>query len=194
MNIILYNIAEYSHFILIIISLFLLWNNNTLLYYYIIGVSLNELINILLKILIKQDRPNTKKNNNTNEKDNENDNNKSDITDIANNDKNKLLSSNVQMYGMPSGHAQSVSFSTMFIYLSLHNIYLTSFFIIISSISIFQRVYLKFHTIEQVIVGVLVGSFLSYLFYKLALKNYFPIIFKYKFLLLLFPISFIHVF
>ena len=95
---------------------------------------------------------------------------------------------------MPSGHAQSVSFSTIFIYLSLHNIYLTSIFIIISFIAIFQRVYLNFHTLEQVIVGILVGSFLSYLFYKLALKNYFPIIHKYKFLLLLFPISFIHVF
>ena len=178
MNIVLYNIAEYSHFILIVISLFLLWNNKTLFYYYIIGVSLNEIINMLLKFLIKQDRPNNDKAND----------------DKANDDKNKLLSSNVQKYGMPSGHAQSVSFSTMFIYLSLHNIYLTSIFIIISFIAIFQRVYLNFHTLEQVIVGILVGSFLAYLFYKLALKNYFPIIFKYKFLLLLFPISFVHVF
>lgn len=178
MNIVLYNIAEYSHFILIVISLFLLWNNNSLLYYYVIGVSLNELINILLKIVIKQDRPKNDKSNDDKFKD----------------DKNKLLSSNIQRYGMPSGHAQSVSFSTMFIYLSLHNIYLTSIFIIISFIAIFQRVYLNFHTLKQVIVGMLVGSFLSYLFYKLALKNYFPIIYKYKFLLLLFPISFIHVF
>jgi len=177
MNILLYNIAEYSHFILIFISLFLLWNDTTLLYYYIIGVSLNELINILLKIVIKQDRPINKNND-----------------DKSNDDKDKLLSSNVQRYGMPSGHAQSVSFSTMFIYLSLHNIYLTSVFIIISFIAIFQRVYLNFHTLEQVILGMLVGSCLSYLFYKLALKNYFPIIFKYKLLLLLFPISFIHVF
>ncbi len=184
MNIVLYNIAEYSHFILIVISLFLLWNNNnTLLYYYIIGVSLNELTNILLKILIKQDRPKNDKANDYKAND-----------DKANDDKDKLLSSNIQRYGMPSGHAQSVSFSTMFIYLSLHNIYLTSIFIIISFIAIFQRVYLNFHTLKQVIVGMLVGSFLSYLFYKLALKNYFPIIHKYKFLLLLFPISFIHVF
>ena len=178
MNIILYNIAKYSHYILIVISLFLLRNNNTLLYYYIIGVSLSELINMLLKILIKEDRPKNDKSND----------------DKSNDDKSNELSSNIQKYGMPSGHAQSVSFSTMFIYLSLHNIYLTSIFIIISFIAVFQRVYLKFHTLKQVIVGILVGSFLSYLFYKLAVKNYFPIIYKYKFLLLLFPFSFIHVF
>lgn len=184
MNIVIYNIAKYSHFILIFISFFLLWNNNTLFYYYVIGVSLSELINILLKILIKQDRP---KNDTSNDDDTSNNDNDKD--------KDKLLNSSIQRYGMPSGHAQSVSFSTMFIYLSLKNIYFTSIFIIISVIAIFQRVYLKFHTLEQVIVGMLVGSFLSYLFYKLALKDYFPKIYKYKFLLLLlFTISFTHVF
>ena len=193
MNIILYNIAKYSHYILIVISLFLLRNNNTLLYYYIIGVSLSELINMLLKILIKEDRPKNDKSNDDKSNDDKSNDEKS-IDGKSNDDKDELLSSNIQKYGMPSGHAQSVSFSTMFIYLSLHNIYLTSIFIIISFIAVFQRVYLKFHTLKQVIVGILVGSFLSYLFYKLAVKNYFPIIYKYKFLLLLFPFSFIHVF
>ena len=188
MNIILYNIAKYSHYILIVISLFLLRNNNTLLYYYIIGVSLSELINMLLKILIKEDRPKNDKSNDDKSNDDKSNDEKS-IDGKSNDDKDELLSSNIQKYGMPS-----VSFSTMFIYLSLHNIYLTSIFIIISFIAVFQRVYLKFHTLKQVIVGILVGSFLSYLFYKLAVKNYFPIIYKYKFLLLLFPFSFIHVF
>jgi len=187
MNVILYNIAEKSHFILIFILVFLLRNKNNLLYYYIIGVSLSELTNMLLKILIKQDRPNNDNNTDKSKNDTDNDTDNDNDTDKAKKDKNKLLSSNIQRYGMPSGHAQSVSFSTMFAYLSLHNIYLTSIFIIISSIAIFQRVYLNFHTTEQVIVGILVGSSLSYLFYKLALKNYFPIINKYKFLVLLFP-------
>ena len=198
MNTIIYNLAEYSHFILIFISLFLLWNKQNLFYYYIIGVSINELINMFLKILTKQDRPNSNKIDDTvdnnivnNDKNSIVNNDKNSI----NNDKNVLLSSNIQKYGMPSGHAQSTAFSAMFIYLSLHNIYLTTIFVIISFIASFQRVYLHFHTFEQVIVGILVGSFLSCLFYKLALKNYFPIIYKYTFLvLLLSTISFIHIF
>jgi membrane-associated phospholipid phosphatase len=191
MNTIIYYLAEYSIIILILISLLLLWNNQNLFCYYVIGISVNEIVNFLLKILIKQDRPNNDKVNKNIVNDdpdkqmvNDNDNDVIDKETVIY-DKNKLLSDNIQKYGMPSGHAQSSAFSTMFIYLSLHNIYLTSIFVIITLIASFQRINLYFHTVEQVIVGILVGSFVSYFFYKLALKNYFPTIYRYKFLFLL---------
>jgi|688.fasta_scaffold59530_5 membrane-associated phospholipid phosphatase len=207
MNTIIYYLAEYSIIILILISLLLLWNNQNLFCYYVIGISVNEIVNFLLKNLIKQDRPNNDKVNKNIVNDDPdkqmvnddpdkqmvNDDpdkqmvNNNDVIDkeIVIYDKNKLLSDNIQKYGMPSGHAQSSAFSTMFIYLSLHNIYLTSIFVIITLIASFQRINLYFHTVEQVIVGILVGSFVSYFFYKLALKNYFPTIYRYKFLFLL---------
>jgi len=194
MNTIIYYLAEYSIIILLMLSLLLLWNDQNLFCYYVIGVSINEIINYLLKILIKQDRPNNDKVND-NDTDNNNDNNNDNDKQLVNDnnidkeiliyDKNKLLSNNIQKYGMPSGHAQSTAFSTMFIYLSLHNIYLTIIFAIITLIASFQRINLYFHTIEQVIVGILVGSFVAYFFYKLALKNYFPTIYRYKLLFLL---------
>lgn len=197
MNTITYYLAEYSIIILIFISLLLLWNNQNLFCYYVIGISVNEIVNYLLKILIKQDRPNNdmvNKNivNDDPDKQMVNDTDKQIVNehDVIDKetimyDKNKLLSDNIQKYGMPSGHAQSTAFSTMFIYLSLHNIYLTSIFVIITLIASFQRINLYFHTVEQVIVGMLVGSFISYFFYKLALKNYFPTIYRYKLLFLL---------
>ena len=73
---------------------------------------------------------------------------------------------------MPSGHAQHTLFSSIFISLALQNIFISSIFFIISFMAIFQRVHFYFHTIEQVIVGGIIGISLSYLFYNLSTKKY----------------------
>jgi membrane-associated phospholipid phosphatase len=70
--------------------------------------------------------------------------------------------------GMPSGHSQDVLFSTIFIWLSLRKRNILYIYLIISLLTIIQRVYYNHHTILQVIVGAIVGALLGYLFYYLA--------------------------
>ena len=54
---ILFVVGEYSYLILIITTLTLLYNKPTLYYYYIFGVIINSILNINLKLLIREPRP-----------------------------------------------------------------------------------------------------------------------------------------
>jgi membrane-associated phospholipid phosphatase len=71
-------------------------------------------------------------------------------------------------FGMPSGHAQSVFFSTAFIYFALKNVKISLFYLLISLNTLYQRVKYKNHSIGQVIIGSLVGSVIGYAFFKYA--------------------------
>ncbi len=158
-------IGNYGPIILFILSLYLLQKKSNAFYYYIIGFVLNLLLNIILKLTFKQSRP----------KDDE------DLFKLALNHMNRhnyILPFNV--YGMPSGHAQSVFYSTIFIHLMLHNTKITILYLLISIITIFQRVEELHHTIFQVIIGsfigIIVGYFIFYIYKQkmagnLALKK-----------------------
>ena len=74
-------------------------------------------------------------------------------------------------YGMPSGHAQMVFFSTSFIFFALKNKYISLVYFIISLISMYQRVKYKNHTVSQVVGGAFVGSISGYLFYLAAMSK-----------------------
>jgi membrane-associated phospholipid phosphatase len=72
---------------------------------------------------------------------------------------------------MPSGHSQSVLFSTTFIYLALRKNNIFYIYLIISLLTMLQRVTYNYHTILQVCVGASVGFAVGYLFYYLATQN-----------------------
>jgi hypothetical protein len=140
-------IGNFGPYILFILSLYLLQKTSNALYYYIIGFVLNLLLNIILKLTFQQSRP----------KDNE------DLFKLALNHANRhnyILPFNV--YGMPSGHAQSVFYPTVFIHLMLQNSKITILYLLISIITIFQRVEELHHTIFQVIIGSFVGMIIGY--------------------------------
>ncbi|KAI3519228.1 hypothetical protein L1887_08255 [Cichorium endivia] len=75
--------------------------------------------------------------------------------------------------GMPSSHAQSVSFATIFMILSIIGwLGLNGFSAILSGLIIavgiyfsWLRVLLRYHTISQVVVGAIVGSLFSILWF-----------------------------
>jgi membrane-associated phospholipid phosphatase len=71
-----------------------------------------------------------------------------------------------ERYGMPSGHTQLVFYSTIFTYFALKNIKLITFYLIISLLTLYQRVKSQQHFFSQTIFGALVGSLLGYGFYK----------------------------
>jgi len=159
-----------------------------LICYYLVGISISFLLNNLLRYLIKEKRPEYQDNADVDA--DENDVDKETIVK----DKNELLSNSLKIYGMPSGHAQQTFFSSIFITLSLQNIFISSIFFIMTFINLYQRVHFYFHTTEQVIVGGIIGTLLSLLFYNLSSKNYFKSICKQKMLLLLISIIIIYIF
>lgn len=137
--------------ILFILSCYLLWNKQFLLTYYFIGFFINMLLNIVLKSILKQPRP-------------------SEDIKLFNTALNNGKRMNFDVYGMPSGHAQTSFYSVVFIYLVFKNNYLTLFYFILSTLTLYQRVKYKNHTFNQVIVGSVVGSFFAYFIYHISNK------------------------
>ena len=72
------------------------------------------------------------------------------------------------IYGMPSGHAQSVIFSTIYTYFvtKSNNILIGSGFI--SMLSLVQRYRFKRHSIKQLIVGSLIGAGVALFGYNIS--------------------------
>ena len=137
--------------ILFIISLFLLRNVKKYLLFYVGGFGLNNLLNILLKILIKEPRPD-------------------DDTKFIELMILKGKRVGYDKYGMPSGHLQNCAFSLMFITLVLNDPWITSVYVIVTLLSAMQRYKYKNHTISQIIVGIGVGGLLAFCLYFLASK------------------------
>lgn len=127
-------------------------SNNTYLYVYIVGYILHLLIGHALKILIKQPRPSE------------------DIQKF-----NALLHTHKHIdfdrYGMPSEHASSTLFSTIFIHYTLKNNKVTLAYAIISLITMYQRYSTNNHNIFQLFVGAIIGAILGYLSYLYAYKT-----------------------
>ena len=78
------------------------------------------------------------------------------------------------IYGMPSGHAQSVSYSLMYLYLVQGSGYMALLNIIILGLTLFQRWNYRKHTIIQLLVGTIVGltiGILSFNFTRMSLED-----------------------
>lgn len=144
--------------ILTLISFYLLWNKKNLFCYYTIGIFLSIILNLVLKGLFKMPRPSE------------------DIKTFnlaLKNGKRFIFKNGVphDMFGMPSGHSQSVMFSTIFVFLSLKNYKILYLYLFISIITMCQRIYYNHHTLIQVIAGDMVGLFFGYLMFYLCKKN-----------------------
>ena len=69
---------------------------------------------------------------------------------------------------MPSGHAQMTSFCFTFITMVLNNPYISTLFLLITIVSLFQRYLYNNHTILQLFVGTVIGLSFALLMYKIA--------------------------
>ena len=115
---------------------------------YLVFMLFNLFVNKILKKIIQSPRP-------------------------VNHDKNMIYktfekTSGTETYGMPSGHAQSVSFSTLYMYLvtKSENLLIGSSFI--SSLTLLQRYRFKRHSIRQLFVGSVIGCLVAYMSYNLS--------------------------
>uniref|UniRef100_A0A6C0AST0 Phosphatidic acid phosphatase type 2/haloperoxidase domain-containing protein n=1 Tax=viral metagenome TaxID=1070528 RepID=A0A6C0AST0_9ZZZZ len=144
--------------ILNFLSIYLLWDKHNLLFYYIIGIFVNTILNLILKGIFQQPRP-------------------SEDYDKFNlalkNGKRFIFKNGVpfDIFGMPSGHAQSALYSTVFIYLALQKTNILYLYLLFSLLIITQRVVYNYHTVFQVIVGAFVGVLFGYFVFSLAEKK-----------------------
>jgi len=141
--------------ILLLTTFFLLLKKTKLLQIYFFGYLFNISFNILLKGIIQQPRPSEDKH----------------VFNIWLNNKMKTDRFWYDHFGMPSGHAQNVFYSTSFILLCSNNIYWILFYLLISFNTIYQRVKYKNHTVSQVIIGSIIGVLIGWLFYYYANKT-----------------------
>jgi len=157
---IFYELGNYGPVFLIIRTLVLLRKKEIYFDYYLFGSFISSLLNQFLKIMIKEPRPSVDKKT-------------FDLALKHAKNSNYISSISHDAFGMPSGHAQSVMYSTCFIFLVLknENINMILFYLLISLITIIQRVQYKFHSINQVIVGSFIGIIFAYIVYYLASRN-----------------------
>jgi membrane-associated phospholipid phosphatase len=150
--------GSFGPLILLIYSLILLRNKHNLFFYYIIGFFFNSIFNVIIKGFFQQPRPSEDPK----------------LFNIAiKNGKRFIFKDYIphDIFGMPSGHAQSTFFSTVYIFLSLKNYNILYFYLLITFITCVQRVLYDYHTIFQVVVGGLVGGLVGYLYYYFARRN-----------------------
>jgi len=136
----IYGIGYFGEYITFIITICLIYNYKIYLIIYIFMFIFNKTINEYLKNYFKQSRPSNPK---------------------------KYLESDKfskKKFGMPSGHSQLVFFSILYSYLVTHSIIPWVLgLLIIGLIVIYERYIFKNHTINQLISGALLGSFIAYL-------------------------------
>jgi len=151
-------LGQYGPIILLLLTIFLLRNKTNLLFYYILFFIISLLLNMVLKGIIQESRPSI---------------NVKTFEMMMKNKERYIYKHGLpyDIFGMPSGHSQSVWLSTVFIYLSLHDIKILILYLFITAITLIQRVIDNHHTVLQVICGSLVGCILGYLAYRMAQIN-----------------------
>ena len=139
-------------------SVFLLWDKENLLFYHITGSCINLILNLFLKLWFKYPRPTDDKQ-------------KFELAMKKNNLHLFFNHYNYDVFGMPSGHAQAVIFSTVFLFLSNPTFAVRMFYIMMSMITIWQRVQYEHHTISQVLVGGIIGGLFALVMFYLSQMN-----------------------
>ena len=147
--------GKFGPFFLIFLSMYLLWNKNNLFFFYTIGLFIDAILNIVLKGIIQQPRPNV---------------DQKTFNLALTHGRRFLFKDGIpyDIFGMPSGHSQSSLFSTTFIYLALKNTRLSFMYLLSSLIIMAQRVEFNQHTILQCIIGAIIGAILSYIMFYLS--------------------------
>jgi membrane-associated phospholipid phosphatase len=146
-TIIIDGIGFYAPYLMFLTTFFYSWNRKVYLMGYLVFFAANTLLNKLLKLTFREPRP-------------------TDYQIFADFEK----TTGEEIFGMPSGHAQSVAFSITFLYLLTNH---TTLFLItsfIGSICVYQRWKYRRHTINQLVIGSFIGAVFGRIAYYLITK------------------------
>ena len=116
---------------------------------YLVFTGINSILNGILKMTFKEARPSGR---------------------ILLYEGEDELYKNASMYGMPSGHGQSVFFALTYVYLVKHSLYTFILELSIALLTCYQRWKYRRHTISQIIVGSLIGILFGGLSFSLTKK------------------------
>lgn len=144
-------IGFFGPLILLITNIYNLWTQKLYLIGYFIFLLINSAVNKSLKSVFKEPRP-------------------YDGINII----NAEIQHGADVYGMPSGHAQSVSFSLIYLYLVQKSNWLLILNTVILLLTVIQRWNYRKHTIEQLLIGTMVGiicGISSYYIVKYGIEN-----------------------
>jgi len=136
-----YAVGFFSEIIMFALVIGLIYTNYLDTILFIVVFFLNILLNRFLKSTIKDPRP----------------------EDVKKFLYSEYISKKHVAYGMPSGHSQNVFYSIVYLYLSNPNyqwLYLT---MTIGILTLYERWKFHNHTINQLIVGMILGSSIAYL-------------------------------
>jgi hypothetical protein len=137
--------------ILFALSLLFLRNNINYLLFFVGGTILNNILNILLKYIIREPRPTKDKT----------------IIEIGIANGERV---GFDKYGMPSGHAQNCGFVLAYTTPILNSPLITGLFLILSFVSLFQRYLYNNHSVLQLTIGLIIGIIMGYVSYLVASK------------------------
>lgn len=136
-----YALGYFSGLHMIIIVSILTFYNKLNFGVYLVGVALNTLINEWTKPVIGDPRP------------------KNPIKYLAG---EKFIAKN-EIYGFPSGHTQTVFFSIVYLYLTIHQFMPWVLVgLLLATATFCERWAFRNHTIAQLFAGAVVGSTLAY--------------------------------
>lgn len=116
---------------------------------FLICIIINHYLNGILKSTIREPRPGQPKSNES----------EKILIDLV---------GNIDKYGMPSYHAQSVFFSTTFLYLVQKNPTMLFLEFVICTITLYQRFKYKLHDMRQLVAGSFVGIGFAFLCFTLT--------------------------
>ena len=140
-------IGFFGPFIAMAIATVCLMGKTSYLGVYFIGLLASTLLNVVLKLLIRQPRP-------------------EEDTRIFNLELSHGKRIGFDRYGMPSAHAQSVFYTLVFLSLVLKKkIILMLLMAALAIITCVQRIVYKNHTVAQVVIGALIGTLMGWLFF-----------------------------
>jgi membrane-associated phospholipid phosphatase len=140
--------------ILFVISILLLYVYKSFNYLtiYFVGYVIQILVVLVLKSICKQPRPSE---------------NLKHFYALINTQ--KFINPN--RFGFPSGHSARALYSTVFIWFALKNYKITTCYVILSLLIMYQRIKMNYHTVIQVLTGALLGACIGYYFYCVAYKK-----------------------
>jgi membrane-associated phospholipid phosphatase len=142
-------IGDKAPLVLFLFTLYFLRTKSVYMYVYVIGYCLNEIINLLLKQWFQDPRPNENKG-------------------LFQMEKLYKKTVHEKRFGFPSGHTQSVLFSTIYIHCVLKQTWITLLYVFVSLFTIYQRIQQEHHFGYQVAAGGILGAILGFLLYFYA--------------------------
>jgi len=141
-------IGYYGPVILFAITFYFLIKRTPYLIVFTFGSIANTLLNKMIKVITREPRP------------------KNQIPFLENLDN----SNQIEQYGFPSGHAQSVFFSLTFLALTQTSLTIVYFMTMLCAITIYQRYKYRRHTIKQLTAGSIIGTLFAYVLVYLTQK------------------------